>query len=228
MDPTNDKRTAIVAGASGLVGTQVLQILLEDSDYRAVTALVRRPLTIKHSKLSQVMVDFMHLDQHKEAFKVDDVYCCLGTTMKQAKDKDIFQMVDVYFPKMLAVYSAEQNVKQFAVVSGLGANKHSKNFYFRIKGEMEEAVCRYTFQGLHIFQPSLILGKRKASRGGELALRLLFWIWPPFIFPNGRKKSAPVKAQHLAAVMVNTVKQNKKGVFVVNSPDINSVQNKIK
>src|SRR5687767_8052960 len=108
-----ETRTAMVLGASGLVGGYVLQHLLEHNIYEKVIVLVRRPLNITHKKVQQQVVDFAHLRQHADLFKVDDIFCCVGTTIKKAGSKEAFREVDYHIPIETAKFAAAHGVKQY-------------------------------------------------------------------------------------------------------------------
>ena len=157
-------RTAIVAGATGLVGSHVLSLLIESPHYTGVTALVRRRLDREHPKLKQLVVDFDRLPPLPEA---DDVFCALGTTIKKAGSREAFRRVDYEYPVAIARQAAEAGDAQFLLVSSVGADRHSSNFYLRTKGEVEDAIGALPFRGLHVFRPSFLIGERADSRPGE-------------------------------------------------------------
>ncbi len=160
-------RTAILAGATGLIGSQVLEILLQESAYTQVITLSRKPLTSTHPKLLNIVVDFEKLPEFQSRLKGEDIYCCLGTTMRQAGSKEAFRKVDFEYPVSLARITHRAGAVKFLVITALGANKNSSVFYNRVKGEAEEEIKQVGFRSLHIFQPSLLLGKRAEKRTGE-------------------------------------------------------------
>ena len=121
-------KVALIAGATGLIGGQLLELLLADDRYLKVIAISRRPLTISHSRLENVIVDFNSLSEHSDKLKVDDVFCCLGTTMKQAGSKEAFRKVDFEYPLQIALLTKELGAKQYFLVTALGANKKSSIF----------------------------------------------------------------------------------------------------
>ncbi len=160
-------RTALIAGASGLTGGHCLEFLLESAYYATVHALVRRPLGITHPKLREHVVDFNDPASVRRAAKADDVYCCLGTTIKKAGSQDAFRKVDYEYPVTLARESSANGAKRFFIISALGANPKSKIFYSRVKGEVERAVREFPFESVHVFRPSLLLGERAEVRTAE-------------------------------------------------------------
>ena len=145
MTPTptpTPARTALVAGASGLVGGHVLRLLLEERAYVRVTVLARRELPLAHKKLEQRVVSFDRLAQIADFPRVNDVFCCLGTTLKQAGSREAFRTVDYTYVVELARVAVRHRAAQFLVVTALGAAPGSRIFYSRVKGEAEEAVRR--------------------------------------------------------------------------------------
>ncbi|AST00142.1 NAD(P)H-binding protein [Geobacillus thermocatenulatus] len=208
-----ERRTALLLGASGLVGGELLKLLLESDLYRQVTIFVRTPLPIEHEKLRQVVVDFARLESYERHFYVDDVFCCLGTTRKKAKTKQQFIQVDYEYTLRAAALAEKCRVKSFLTVSSVGANPCSPFFYQRIKGETEEALQRLAIPSLHIFRPSLLVGKRREFRLGEtLAGWLLCRL--PFLFVGKWKKYKPVDARQLALAMFYRAASATSGVHI--------------
>ncbi|MEB3749344.1 hypothetical protein EP10_000183 [Geobacillus icigianus] len=195
-----ERRTALLLGASGLVGGEVLKLLLQSDVYRQVTVLVRTPLPIKHEKLQQVVADFAQLESYERYFAVDDVFCCLGTTRKKAKTKQRFIQVDYEYTLRAAALAEKRRVKSFLTISSVGADPCSPFFYQRVKGEMEEALQRLSIPSLHIFRPSLLVGKRREFRLGEALAGWLFGRLP-FLFVGKWKKYKPIDAHELALAM---------------------------
>lgn len=212
-------RTALVAGASGLVGGHVLRLLLEDRGYDRVTTLARRELPLAHPKLTQRRVDFEHLAQLADFPRVHDVFCCLGTTLKQAGSADAFRKVDLTFVVELGRVAARHRASQFLVVTALGADPGSRVFYSRVKGEAEAAVRRLAFDGVYIFRPSLLLGARPEHRPGErlaaLVAPLVSWA---LVGPLARYR--PIRAAALARAMVRVARDTTGGVQVYESDAI--------
>ncbi|MEO2255494.1 oxidoreductase [Paenibacillus amylolyticus] len=162
------ERKAMVIGATGLVGELLVHHLLEHSAYSLVRVLVRRPLELQHPKLEQHVVDWEQLARNNHLFDgIDDLYCCLGTTIKKAGSQDNFRQVDYHYPVRAATIAKQHGVSQMLVISSMGASASSRVFYSRTKGEMEDALSDIGFPSLHIFRPSLILGDRNEKRFGE-------------------------------------------------------------
>ena len=201
-------RTALIAGSTGLIGNQLLALLLESSEYDKVIALSRKPLNLNHPKLENVILTVDRLD-HLAAIKADDVFCCLGTTIKQAKSKEAFRKVDFDYPVALAKMLKQNGAQQFLLVSALGANKSSGIFYNRVKGEVEEAISKLGYSCFHIFRPSLLVGDRKEERTGEEAAKV-FYRFFGFLIP---KKYKGIESIKVARAMQTLAKENRSGIF---------------
>lgn len=205
------QKTALIAGASGLVGSHCLRLLLQSPRYAKVIAIGRSPLPMQHPKLQQLTVDFNRLDNHRQSLIADDIYCCLGTTIKQAGSRENFYQVDFTYVTKLAAITSANFASQFLVVSSLGANAASPVFYSRVKGQMEDAVKPMAFLAVHIFQPSLLLGQRPHKRlGEEIAQALMPRL--NFLLVGFLKKYRPVQALDVALAMLYAAMQDGAGV----------------
>jgi uncharacterized protein YbjT (DUF2867 family) len=202
-------KTALIAGSTGLIGRQLLQLLIESPLYEKVIAITRHDLP-DHPKLVQMKMEFGSITEGSVALKADDVFCCLGTTMAKAGSKEKFRQVDFYYPYLLAKTTYAAGAKKYLIVSALGANKSSKIFYNEVKGEVEEAVSSVGFDAVHIFRPSLLLGPRAESRSGEDAAKLFYRIFGFFI-PEKYKAISSLK---VAKAMLHFASQDKKGTFI--------------
>jgi uncharacterized protein YbjT (DUF2867 family) len=209
-------KTALVAGSTGLIGSYLLEILLESERYDRVKAATRSDLAISHPKLVQIRIDYSKLESYTPELKADDVFCCLGTTMAKAKSKEKFREVDYEFPLKLANEASRHGAKQFLIVSALGADKKSSVYYNRVKGELEHSVSRLDFQAIHMFRPSLLLGPRAEKRPGEEAAKLFYKIfW--FMLPD---KYKAIHAKKVAKAMVHYAAVEQKGVFIHESREM--------
>jgi uncharacterized protein YbjT (DUF2867 family) len=204
-------KVALLAGSTGLIGNQLLELLLTDSHYSKVIALSRKPLAITNPKLENIVLEVEQLENHQ--LKADDVFCCLGTTMKQAGSKTEFRKVDFDYPLQLAKILTANDAQQFFLVSALGANKNSSIFYNQVKGEVEEAITSVGFRALHIFRPSLLLGPRKDQRSGEEAAKVFYKIFS-FLIP---KKYQGLESIKVARAMQALASKELTGVFVYES-----------
>jgi uncharacterized protein YbjT (DUF2867 family) len=157
--------TALIAGSSGLVGSYLLQLLLDNENYSLVKALVREPMNVSHPRLEQIIYDFDHPDA--DQIRADHVYCCLGTTIKKAGSKDAFKKVDYDYPLRLAINAQKNGTTHFGIVTAMGANSKSLIFYNKVKGSIENDLMKIPFESLNIFRPSMLTGPRKENRLGE-------------------------------------------------------------
>ena len=213
------KRKAILIGATGLVGTELLKLLLEDQDYEKIVTVGRRKTNIHHSKLIEHEMDLSRLDSFQPEFTPDDVFCTLGTTIKTAGSREAFRQVDHDFAAAAAGLALKTGAGQFLVVSALGASADSGIFYNRVKGEMERDVLREKIPCIHIFRPSLLLGKRKEFRPGEKIAQILMPLFN--IFLRGPvKKYRPVKAEAVARSMLSCAKKNETGFHIHESDEL--------
>lgn len=204
-------KKALIVGATGLIGQHCLAQLLADNHYQKITAIVRRPLDVSSDKLEQVIADFNQLTNYLEQLNVDDVFCCLGTTLKTAGSKSAFRQVDFDYVLQLAKLAHQQRCKQFLLVSSLGANHNSRNFYLKVKGQVEQALKDIGFDGLHIFQPSLLIGKRQEFRFSEHIAQLLAPVYNPLMIGSLAKYRA-IDAHKVADAMINIAKQQTTGI----------------
>ncbi len=209
-----ESKTAIIAGASGLIGQSLTQMLLNSKDYGQVIALVRKPLGIQHDKFKELTIDFDQLAEMDEFPQADDIYCTLGTTIKNAGSKDAFYKVDFTYPMELARCALKAGAKRFFLVSAMGAKINSRNFYSRVKGELEDKISFLDYRTIYIFKPSLLRGKRKENRPGEKMAQLFTRI-VPFIGPW--KKYRPIHADKVADAMMKVAKQEDKGCYFYQS-----------
>jgi len=164
------EKTALIAGATGLVGGHLLKLLLADPQYRKVVAVTRRPLDVVASpKLEELVMDFDALDKSlaQKNIPVDDAYCALGTTIKTAGSQDAFRKVDHDYVVAFAKAAKARGAKRLMLVSSIGADPASSVFYSRVKGETEQALGALGFEALHIFRPGLLIGERAETRPVE-------------------------------------------------------------
>ena len=162
----NKKKSALILGASGLVGSEVLSLSLESDLYNKIVIVVRSPLTIKHNKLVEKIIDF-DMPKWEEMFPVDHVYCCLGTTIKKAGSKTNFIKVDHDYPLAFAAAAKKWESSIFSIITAAGVSPESKIFYNNVKGQIEKKLKSLELFSTLIFRPSLLLGERKEFRLGE-------------------------------------------------------------
>lgn len=195
-----EKRAAMIAGASGLTGSQLVKFLCENETYEKVTIIVRNAISFSHPKL---VTKVKNLNQvTKDDFVgVDDFFCCLGTTMKKAGSKEAFEQVDLIAPIQMGKFAQSQGAKHMLVISAMGANPESNVYYNRVKGAMEDKVSMLSLPHVSIFRPSLLTGNREefrlGERFGEITMTLLK---PAFLGPL--KKYRSIEAKQVAFAMM--------------------------
>jgi len=207
---TTARKTALLAGATGLVGSHVLQLLLADDAWSHVVTLGRRPSPVQHPKLEQRIVDLGALEAMADLPHADDVFCCLGTTIKQAGSQEGFRRVDYDFVVGVARAGLRVGATQFLLVSAIGADPSSRVFYSRVKGEAEAAIRQLPYRGIQIFRPSLLLGERTEFRVGE---RIAVIAAPLLKLPLvGRlRRYRPIEAAAVARAMMRVAKEAPRG-----------------
>lgn len=213
------KRTACIIGCTGMVGQLCLQRLLQEPAYEKVIAISRKPLHISHPKLQNVVADFESLPGALPADSIDDLYCALGTTMAKAGSKEAFRKVDYDYALAFANEGLKRGAKRFALVSAIGADAGSLLFYNRVKGELEDALSKLSFESLLIFQPSILLGNRQEQRAGEAA-GMWFAEHAAFLFGGPFKKYRGTPATKLAALMVHLTLHSPKGINHIDNNQI--------
>ena len=222
MNNNQKPKTALLVGASGLVGGHCLQFLLEEPSYTKVTVLGRKLLTLVHEKLDQHIIDFSDLETLGECLAANDVYCCLGTTIKKAGTQDAFRKVDFDYPIKIAALTQHCGAAQFLLVSSLGADPHSRIFYNRVKGEVEEAIRKISFITINIFHPSLLLGERTEHRIGEKAGAFIM-SGLKYVLVGPLRKYRAIQARDVAKAMVQVAQKNLKGVNIFDSKQIQEI-----
>lgn len=196
----NNSKTAILLGASGLTGGFLLEKLLNDDRYKKVNIYTRRKLEIKHEKLNQYICDLQNLEELTNIIQGDEAFCCIGTTKKKTPNKEDYKNIDYKIPLNLALACKSNNISKLFIISALGANKNSKFFYNRIKGEMEKDVKEVGIKNTFFFRPSLLLGERKEKRFLESLGIYLFRLLP--------KSHRGIDAKLVAKSMLETANSN--------------------
>lgn len=203
-----DNKTALIVGSTGLVGRQILDVLLENDYYHEILIIGRRSVGVKDNRIREIIFEFDDFDQYKDQISAHDYYCSIGTTMKQAGSKEAFKKVDYSYPVRLAEHARnDPKFEQFLMVSSYGANANSALFYNEIKGKTEEALKGMSLKTLLIFQPSLLLGYRKDFRFFEEAAKLVSSILSFFIIGT-RMRLWAIKGSDVAKSMFIVAKRN--------------------
>lgn len=215
-------KTAIIIGGTGLTGTQLLKILLTSNTYNRVISLVRSDIKISHPKLEQYVVDFDKPESYENLIEGNDMFCCIGTTIKKAGSQEAFLKVDLEYPVQFAKIAAANGVKQFSIISSIGANPNSGNFYLRTKGKCEEELRKLGFQSTSIFRPSLLIGNRKEFRLGERIGEVVMRLLSIFMIGSLRKYRA-IKVQTIAYAMYQIAQRNTVGYHIYESSEIEKI-----
>ena len=204
-------KTALVLGATGLIGDLLTHQLIASSHYANVKVLVRNPLAWQHPRLQEVAFDFER--PNGLIAQADDIFCCLGTTMKRAGSKEAFRKVDYQYPMDIARLGLDNGATQFAIVTAMGADPESSFFYNRVKGEVERDLTAMNFPTLLIFRPSLLLGNRNENRLGERLAEGAMRLFSPLI----PAKYKGIEAAKVANAMQTTAQQGLTGRHVYES-----------
>jgi uncharacterized protein YbjT (DUF2867 family) len=206
-------KTAIVIGASGLIGKALTQQLINLPQYETVHILVRKPIDLQHPKLQQHIIDFDKMQQSVDFIKGDEAFCCLGTTMKQAGSKEKFYRVDYEYVNDFARLCSQQGIKKFALVSSMGADSKSFIYYNQVKGAIEQKISSYNFETTIICRPSMLVGNRTEKRIGE-EIGIVIGNYLSFLIPAKYKN---IHVEQVAKAMISLANSQLKGLQIVES-----------
>ena len=215
-------QTATLIGASGLIGSHLLQLLLKDNIYSTVKIIVRRPLLMRDPKLEEIVIDFEDKKALEQAIAGSAVvFCAVGTTQKKVKgDKNAYRKVDFDIPVNSAKAAAKFGVYSFVLVSSVGANAaNNNNFYLKLKGVVEEGVSKESIPQLHIMRPSMLLGERKEQRLGETIAKYIMPLFSIFLVGKWKKYRA-IKGEDVAKAMLQASKSPVKGIHIYEYAEI--------
>lgn len=211
-------KTAIILGATGLVGGKLLEMLLRDDDYTKLKLFSRSSCKIDHPKIEEHLINLFELETHSSAFTGDVVFCCIGTTKAKTSDKEKYREIDYGIPVTAAIVAKNNGIKTFEVISAMGANPKSKTFYNKTKGEMERDVLGRKIEGTYIFQPSLLGGERNEKRFGERMAQFFMGAFS-FLIPQQYKIIEP---ETIAMAMIK-VARTKYGKQRIPSDEIKEI-----
>ncbi len=199
---SSTQKTAVVLGATGLVGSQILNILLNDDRYSEVKVFHRRSTGIEHPKLDEQVINFYEMRIWKHLITGDELYSALGTTLKAAGSKEAQYEVDFEFQLDVAKFGFKNGIRNYALVSSLGATQSTKNFYLNMKGKLDNRVKKIGFEKMVIVRPSLLLGDRKDKRIGEVLSEPLLKIATKL---PGLQKYKPIHVRDVARAMIKVM-----------------------
>ncbi len=197
-----DKRkTAIIIGATGLTGNILLNKLLSDDRYSKIKIFTRKPLRLENKKVTEILCNLIDAESYKDNFFGDEVYCCIGTTLKKTPDKELYKKIDYGIPVNAAKLCKVNEISSFLVMSSMGANASSSVFYSRTKGEMEQAVLEQNIENTYILRPSIISGNRVERRIGEKVGIVVIKLMQPLLI-GSLKKYRAIEAETIATAMI--------------------------
>jgi len=205
--------TAVIFGATGLVGNLLLEELINSDNYKVIKIFVRQSTGISNPRVEEIITNFSLPDSYSEKITGDNLFICLGTTIKKAGTVANVEKIDRDLPAMLAEAAFKNGIKRIAVVSSLGADTTSKNYYLRIKGEMEESILKLGFEKAVIVRPSILLGERKEKRAGEIVGKVVMRAIQP-VFTGKYRKYRPIHGRDVAKAMISLLeKDTEKKIF---------------
>lgn len=211
-------RTHLLLGATGLVGRELLQLLLTDEATSRVIVIARRSTGVRHPKLDERILELSEMDRQIDAFAVDDIFCTLGTTIKQAGSQESFRFVDHDLPLQAARLGLAHGARHYLIVSSVGANSRSRVFYSRVKGEVEDELRAIGYPQVTIARPSLLVGERSEFRFGERLFARLGWLMPP--------SYKPITAHDVARALLALSREETPGTRVVESRELRQIATK--
>jgi uncharacterized protein YbjT (DUF2867 family) len=215
-------KKAILFGATGFIGSHLLQELLNNSDYEQVTIVVRKNQNITHPKLKTLIGDFHSMPQLKENIITDEIFIALGTTKKQTPNQKEYYQIDHDYPVLAAKTAKENGAKSVFVVTAIGANATSAIPYIKTKGELERDIIALDFEHTHIFEPSMIVGNRKENRPGEKIFIKIFAVINPLLIGKLNKYKG-IDGKDIAKAMNNAAKNQSEKVKIYQWSEINSL-----
>ncbi len=217
------KKTAIILGATGLTGDILLKKLLIDQRYDKIKIFTRKPLRLENKKVTEILCNLLELDNYKENFFGNEVFCCIGTTTKKTPDKELYKKIDYGIPVSAAKLCNDNGIKTFAVMSSMGANAKSSIFYNGTKGEMEQAVLELNIENTYVIRPSMIGGNRNEFRIAEKIGSILMKVLNP-IFIGTLRKYRIIDADIIANAMIELA-NNEVDEQIIESDQIHRIGN---
>ena len=200
-------KTALIFGSSGLIGSQILKLLINDDNYNKIKIFVRSAQEINVPKVEMILTDFKNLDNYKDNIKGDDCYFCIGTTKKNTPDKNEYRRIEYNIPVEIAKIAKSNSINSFIYVSSGFADPKSSGAYLKNKGDVEEELKNLNFLKLGIMRPSFLIGYRKETRIGEKIGIFFFKLMSPFFF-GPLKKMKPIHSEKVAKAMIKIANEN--------------------
>jgi len=205
-------KTALIFGSTGLVGSDLLTLLLKDDYYTAIKIFARSKININDPKVEIINLDFNKLNEYSHLIKGDDCFFCIGTTKKQTPNKEEYRNIEYNFPVIIGEIAKNNNVRSFMYVSSLGSNPNTKNTYLKNKGEAEKFLKKLNFSQLSIIRPSFLLGDRKEFRLGEIIGKKIFKKLS-FLFQGSLRKFRAIESKDVAKAMIIISKKKYQDIY---------------
>ncbi|MDY6799959.1 MAG: NAD-dependent epimerase/dehydratase family protein [Bacteroidota bacterium] len=223
------QKSAIIFGATGLTGSYLVKKLTQNGQYQNIKVFNRRIQNYDNTKIEEYLINYNQINEYAHEFKADDVFCCLGTTLKKAGSKEKFFEIDHDLPIQIARICQNNHCETFIAISSIGANPDSKNYYLRTKGMMEQEILNLDFSFQAVVRPSMLLGKRNESRPTE-ALGKIIMKFCGFLFVGKLKKFRGIHAQTVAKAMIRIANQqnyfSKAGKNIFESDELKKIAEK--
>ncbi len=213
---------AILIGGSGLIGSSLLSELLKSDQITDILLVARKASGISDPKIRELILNFDDLDTHTEKFKADIIFSCLGTTRNKTPDETLYRKIDLEYPLKMLEIAINNGIKQFHIVTSLGADAYSSNSYLRLKGELENRLKSLGIPSLHIYQPSFLRGERQEKRPAEYIANIFTTLIDPLMV-GSLKKYRSIKAETVAKAMLNQALKDLKGTFIYPSKQIHNL-----
>ena len=213
---------AIVIGATGLIGSSLVDQLITNPSFTKVTAIVRKKSRLKNPKLTELVVDFENLAQYADELKADVVFCAIGTTKSKTPNQDQYKKIDYQYPLDLARIAFRNGATQYHLVSAMGADANSSIFYTKLKGEVERDLKTIPYPSIFIYQPSLLNGHRKESRPMEKILNGVMSVLNPLMIGE-LKQYRSIKIEAVASAMIKQALKAQQGIFTYTSDEIQAL-----
>ena len=200
-------KTALIFGSSGLIGSCLLDLIINDNNYNKIRLFVRSESVNTSSKIEIIKTDFNNLENHKDSIAGDVCFFCIGTTRKKTPDKNEYINIEYNLPIEVAKIAKSNSVNNFIYVSSIGANTNASGLYLKNKGQTEEELKKLNFSKLSIMRPSILLGNRKENRVGEkIGIFVMKTLSPLFL--GKMKKYKPIKVENVAKTMLHVVRND--------------------
>jgi len=206
-------KTALIFGSSGLIGNELLELILKDNNYIKIKLFVRSDLTDVNSKIEIIKTDFNNIENHKDKIVGDDCFFCIGTTRKNTPDKNEYIKIEYNLPIEVAKIAKSNSINNFIYISSLGANPNAASLYLKNKGQTEQELIKLNFMNLSILRPSILLGNRKENRVGEkIGIFAMKTLSPLFL--GNMKKYKPIKVEYVSKAMLQVAQKDyQKNIF---------------